>query len=143
MDCKIFMWIVKKITWIVRFWCGLQDFFVDCKIFMWIVRFLCGLLDFYVDCKDLKGRKFVLLSTNEYIGDISLWRAIVVVIVWYKCSWILQLLTQLLPINLNPAHGGVYSIQHYVIKFVSDLRQVGGFLGVLQFPPPKKLTATI
>ena len=27
----------------------------------------------------------------------------------------------------NPAHGEVYSIQHYVIKFVSDLRQVGGF----------------
>jgi hypothetical protein len=24
-----------------------------------------------------------------------------------------------------------YSIKHYVIKFVSDLRQVGGFLGVL------------
>jgi hypothetical protein len=30
-----------------------------------------------------------------------------------------------------------------VIKFVSDLRQVGGFLRVLQFPPPIKLTATI
>jgi hypothetical protein len=28
----------------------------------------------------------------------------------------------------NPAHSEVYSIQHYVIKFVSDLRQVGGFL---------------
>jgi len=28
----------------------------------------------------------------------------------------------------NPAHGEVYSIQHYVIKFVSDLRQVGGYL---------------
>jgi hypothetical protein len=28
----------------------------------------------------------------------------------------------------NPAHGVVYLIQHYVIKFVSefDLRQVGG-----------------
>ena len=25
----------------------------------------------------------------------------------------------------NPAHGKVYLIQHYVIKFVSDLRQVG------------------
>jgi len=37
----------------------------------------------------------------------------------------------------------VYSIQHYVIKFVSDLRQVGGFLRILQFPPPIKLTATI
>jgi len=24
--------------------------------------------------------------------------------------------------SLNPAHGEVYSIQHYVIKFVSDLR---------------------
>ena len=31
-------------------------------------------------------------------------------------------------------------IQHYVIMFVSDLRQVGGFL---QFLPPIKLTATI
>ena len=27
----------------------------------------------------------------------------------------------------NPVHGEVYSIQHYVIKFVSDLRQVSGF----------------
>ena len=38
----------------------------------------------------------------------------------------------------NPAHGEVYSIKVYVIKFVSDLWQVGGFLGVLQFPPPIK-----
>ena len=28
--------------------------------------------------------------------------------------------------------------QHYVIKFVSDLRQVGGFLWVLRFPPWNK-----
>ena len=34
----------------------------------------------------------------------------------------------------------VYSIQNYVMKLVSDLRQVGGFL---LFPPPIKLTATI
>ena len=31
-------------------------------------------------------------------------------------------------VSLNPADGKMYSIQHYVIKFVSDLRQVGGFL---------------
>ena len=31
-------------------------------------------------------------------------------------------------------------VQHYVIKFVSDLRQVVGFLRVLWFPPPIKLT---
>ena len=43
----------------------------------------------------------------------------------------------------NPIHGEVYSIQHYVIKFVSDLQQVGGFLCVHRFPSPIKLTATI
>jgi hypothetical protein len=31
----------------------------------------------------------------------------------------------------------------YVIKVVSDLRLVDGFLRLLQFPPPIKLTATI
>ena len=30
-------------------------------------------------------------------------------------------------VSSNPAHGKVYSIQHYVIKFVRDLRQVDGF----------------
>jgi hypothetical protein len=38
-------------------------------------------------------------------------------------------------VSSNPIHGEVYSIQHYVIKLVSDLRQVGGFLRVLRFPP--------
>jgi len=26
-------------------------------------------------------------------------------------------------VSSNPVHGQVYSIQHYVIKFISDLRQ--------------------
>ena len=30
------------------------------------------------------------------------------------------------------AHGEAYLIQHYVIKFVSDLEQVGGFVRVLR-----------
>jgi hypothetical protein len=34
-------------------------------------------------------------------------------------------------------------VQHYMVKFVSDLRQVSGFLRVLQFPPPIKLAAII
>jgi hypothetical protein len=42
-------------------------------------------------------------------------------------------------VGSNPVDGEVYSIQHYVIKFVSDLRQVGGFLRVLRFPPPIKI----
>jgi hypothetical protein len=42
-------------------------------------------------------------------------------------------------VSSNPAHGKVYSIQHYVIKFVSDLQQVGDFLWVLMFPPSIEL----
>jgi hypothetical protein len=45
--------------------------------------------------------------------------------------------------SLNPVHGEVYSMQHHVIKSVSDLRQVSGFLCVLWFPPAIKLTVTI
>jgi hypothetical protein len=39
-------------------------------------------------------------------------------------------------------HKELYSIQQFVIKFVSDLRQVGDFLRVFRFLPPIKLTAT-
>jgi hypothetical protein len=46
-------------------------------------------------------------------------------------------------VSLYPVHGEVYSIQYYVIKFVSDLQQVGGFLWVFRFPPPLQLTVTI
>ena len=60
----------------------------------------------------------------------------------------LQLPVQSVPtttkvVSSNPVHGEVYSIQHYVIKFDSDLRQVGGFLLVLRCPRPMKLIATI
>jgi len=41
-------------------------------------------------------------------------------------------------VSSNSVHGKVYSIPHYVIKFVSDLQQVCGFLRVVQFPPPFK-----
>jgi hypothetical protein len=46
-------------------------------------------------------------------------------------------------VSSNPVHGDVCSIQHYVIKFVSDFQQVGVFLRVLRFAPPIKLTAMI
>jgi hypothetical protein len=70
--------------------------------------------------------------------------AVVVIVVW---KFDLQLPVQSVPITTNvvssnPAHGEVYSIHHYVIKFVSDLRQVGGFLRVFRFPPPIKQTTT-
>ena len=46
-------------------------------------------------------------------------------------------------VSANLDQGEVHSMQHYVIKFVNDLRQVDGFLLVLRSPLPIKLTATI
>jgi len=46
-------------------------------------------------------------------------------------------------VSSNPAYGEVYPIQLYVVKFVSYLRQVGGFFQVLRFPLPIKLTTTM
>jgi hypothetical protein len=83
----------------------------------------------------LGGIKVSMLA-SRVVGPIM------IIYVWYL-DW--QLHMQSVPITtkvviLKPAHGEVYSIQHYVIKFVSDLRQVCGFLRVLRFPPPIKLT---
>jgi hypothetical protein len=71
--------------------------------------------------------------------------AIVVVIVG---SLDLQIPVQSVPITTkvlssNPSHGKVYSIQHCVIKIVSDFRKVGGFLRELRFSPPVIVTTTI
>ena len=46
-------------------------------------------------------------------------------------------------VSSRPDHDKAYSIQHYVIKVISDLRQVGGLLRVLRLPLPTKLIATI
>jgi hypothetical protein len=46
-------------------------------------------------------------------------------------------------VSSNHAHGEVDSMQHCVNKFFSDMRHVGGFLPILLFPPPIKLTATL
>ena len=44
--------------------------------------------------------------------------------------------------SANPAHDEIYSIQLYVIKFVSDLWEAGGFLWVLRYPPPINVIGT-
>ena len=48
----------------------------------------------------------------------------------------------LIVVGLTTTSGELYLIQHYDIKFVSDLRQVSSFVHVLRFPPPLQLTAT-
>ena len=80
-----------------------------------------------------------ILVSNTSLGTV------VVKIVWLLD---LQLTVESVSITTkvvssSPVHVEVYSIQHYVIKFVSDFRQVGGFLRVVRFSPQIKLIATI
>ena len=85
-----------------------------------------------------KGFYCYFIITFTILGPSWLW--------WYG-SWIYNYLCNqcLSPqvVSWNPVHGEVYSIQHYVIKFVSDLRQVSDFLQLLRFPSPIKLTTII
>jgi hypothetical protein len=85
----------------------------------------------------------LLYQYSEFIEDFLIsvkyikQKGVVVVIVF------LQLPVQSMSITTdilssNPAHGKVYSIQHYVIKFVSDFQQVSGFLQVLWFSSTNK-----
>ena len=110
----------------------------------------CSILFVYivVYCCPSAVRLALLLCSNWSTGslpqNLGLWQS------WLfgTCSWIHNYLCNqcLSPLTLwfrITLEGEVYSIQQYVIKFVSDLRQVGGFLWVIWFPPPIKLNATI
>ena len=82
---------------------------------------------------------FLCLTSFRFSNHIAIFCIIV---------WLLDLQLPMQSVHIttkvvssNPAHGDVYSIQHYVKKSVSDLRQIYGFLWVLRFPPPIKLIA--
>ena len=92
---------------------------------VWI--YLCNL----VDDENVKVEVIFWLSLIETRElHVGLKGRVVVVIIWLLD---LQLPVQsvsftTLVLSLNPVHGKMYSIQYYVIKFVSDLRQVCGSL---------------
>ena len=64
----------------------------------------------------------------------------VVVVIKWQLDLQLRMPITTKVVSSNQDHGEVYSIQHYVIKFFSDMREVAGFLS---FPSRIKLTATI
>ena len=66
-----------------------------------------------------------------------------VALIVYKLNLQLPMQSVPIPLTLRVRTPLRRSAQHYVIKFVSDLQQVGCFHRVLLFPPPIKLTATI
>jgi len=81
-------------------------------------------------CKYLYQKNFYLISVIKLEQGL-LW------LLSYG-SWITTKV-----VSSNPSHGEVYSIKHYLIKFVSDLRQVNVFLRVFRFLSLIKLTTMI
>jgi hypothetical protein len=79
------------------------------------------------------------------ISVISWWSVLlmeetgVLIYLWYKCQDSNIFIVVICLITT----GEVNSIQHYVKRFVSDLRKVGGFLWVPRFPPSIKLTKRV
>ena len=93
---------------------------VFCCQFLWIVHFLLPLRYYLTLFKGRRGRdRMVVGFTTTYAINVYHQRC---------CKF-----------ESRSGRG----VQHYVIKFVSDMRQIGGFLRVLRFPPSIKLTATI
>jgi hypothetical protein len=73
----------------------------------------------YQYCSDLHCICVVDLDLEEWLCCRS----------WLYCQCLLVRITTNV-VSLNPAHDDVYSIQHFLIKFVNDLWQVGVFFSV-------------
>ena len=110
----------------------------NCRSLIWLSKYL---LLHTIDKIEFQ-QNLITLPVIIFIKEGAWWS-------WSYANWIYNYLCNQSPsplmlwVRMNPAHGEEYSIQHYVIKFVSDLQQVCGFLRVLRFPPSIKLTATI
>jgi hypothetical protein len=97
----------------------------------------CGMLSY----KQCLRNIFIFFYANANILNVFnsmeglLWS-------WLYGNWIYnylcnQCLITTYVVSSNPAQARcMYLIQHYMIKFVSDLRHVSGLLRVLRFPPP-------
>ena len=108
------------------------------------LEFYNTLINNQVEIINLQEKTISLESLVSTLSDNSLTLSPVMKF-WFDLLN-LQLPVQSAPIttkamSLNPVHGEAHSIQNYVIKFVSDLGQVGGFLQLLQFSTPITLTA--
>jgi hypothetical protein len=72
----------------------------------------------------------LLVTTDKPHLELGCLTQLVVIVWWLDLQLPVQsvLPTNTKVVSSNPAHGELYSIQHYVIKFISDLRQVCGLL---------------
>ena len=86
----------------------------------------------YIRMRDYKWYTKLKNLIKNRLKGMSWWWSYGRWIYNYLCNHCLSPLT--LWVRIHSVE--VYLIQHYLIKFISDLRQVGGFLRVLCFPSP-------
>jgi hypothetical protein len=111
----------------------------------YVINFISDLLQFGGYHPILSPSLIAILSPTifGYVKTVSM-----LVSVKEKTMFIIDVIQLLInvspipPVALKVTSEGS-STQHYVINFISDLLQFGGFLRVLRFQPPIKLTATI
>jgi len=131
---------------------------INIRVILIMIFFYCY-YNFRIICKTLRFRIEYWNKTKAYVSmlnkcyiyfrfsEISAWRQVSIqfqaLTIWihkfiswrgHDCDHILVGFTTICAISSNHVHGEVYSIQHYMIKFVSNFRRVGGFPRVLQFP---------
>ena len=80
---------------------------------------------------------------SDFMEKVSIILPEITIILFFGVIVVVQLPMQSVPITTKVVSTNSAQPQHYVIKFVSYLRHVNGFLRVLRFPPPVKLTTTI
>jgi hypothetical protein len=103
--------------------------------FLWIQHYV---IKFVSDLRQVSGFLWIQHYVIKFVSDLRHVSAFLRIIQFPPP---INLLDLQLPVQLrtvttnvvssNPAHGEMYSKQHYVIEFVSDLRQVRGILRVL------------
>ena len=126
--------------------------FLDHKLMLYVhqtwcmylpIFLICNSLIFNFKCINVDQSMFLSMQVKCTLFDkhLPVWYNIAFIVIpitwpWSYGSWIYnylynQCLSLLKMWVRTPAHGEVYSIQHYAIKFVSELRQIGNFLMML------------
>jgi hypothetical protein len=88
------------------------------------------------------NEKVIGIQHDYFLVILIMWVLLDHMVVWYTATYAISAYHHW-SCEFESHSGEVNSIQHYVIKFVSDLRQLSGFLRALQVLPPMKLTAMI
>ena len=113
---------------------NMMNSFKYSKLFFIISKQKSALYVFFLPKQGTLSCVLYNLEASAIVMICALWAVIVMIVLLLDLQLPMQsvhILTKV--VSSNTAHGEVYSLQHYVIKFVSDLWQVVVFSGYSGF----------